>query len=72
MDSVILTITLVLLFTLLGAGLAGYLAYSRGREAGVKAEKERQDALRQGAEEHAARIIAEAEAAARQTQLANK
>ncbi|GIV69074.1 ribonuclease Y [Caldilinea sp.] len=72
MDSVILTITLVLLFTLLGAGLAGYLAYSRGREAGVKAEKERQDALRQGAEEHAARIIAEAEAAARQTQLAIK
>ena len=72
MDSVILTITLVLLFTLLGAGLAGYLAYSRGREAGMKAERERQDALRQGAEEHAARIIAEAEAAARQMQLAIK
>lgn len=72
MDNVILTITLVLLFTLLGAALAGYLAYSKGREAGVKAEKERQDALRQGAEEHAARIIAEAEAKARQTQLAIK
>lgn len=72
MDNVILTITLVLLFTLLGAALAGYLAYSKGRKAGIKAEKEHQEALRQGAEEHAARIIAEAEARARQTQLAIK
>ncbi|MBE2240202.1 MAG: ribonuclease Y [Caldilineaceae bacterium] len=72
MENVILTIALVVLFTLIGAGIAGYLAYSRGREAGIKAENVRQEAMRQGAEEQAARIIAEAEAAAKQAQLAIK
>jgi ribonuclease Y len=72
MENALLTVALVILFTLIGAGVAGYLAYTRGREAGIKVEKMRQDAVRQGAEEHAARILAEAEAQAKQTQLASK
>ncbi|MFO7635121.1 MAG: ribonuclease Y [Caldilinea sp.] len=72
MENVLLTVALVVLFTLIGAGIAGYLAFSRGREAGIRAEKGRQDAVRQGAEEHAARVIAEAETSAKQAQLAIK
>ena len=72
MENVILTIVLIILFTLIGAGIAGYLAYKRGREAGMQAEKKRQDALRLGAEEQAARIVAEAEAQAKQLQLSIK
>jgi len=72
MENVLLTIVLVVLFTLIGAGAAGYLAFSKGREAGIRGERERQEAARQGAEEHAARIIAEAETSARQAQLAIK
>jgi len=72
MENVLLTIALVVLFTLIGAGVAGYLAFSKGREAGTRGERERQEAARQGAEEHAARIIAEAETAAKQAQLAIK
>lgn len=72
MENVLLTIVLVVLFTLIGAGIAGYLAFSKGREAGIRGERERQEAARQGAEEHAARIIAEAETSAKQAQLAIK
>jgi ribonuclease Y len=72
MENALLMVALVILFTLIGAGVAGYLAYTRGREAGIKAEKIRQDAVRQGAEEQAARILAEAEAQAKQAQLAIK
>jgi ribonuclease Y len=72
MENALLTFALVVLFTLIGAGVAGYLAFTRGREAGARAEKDRQEAVRQGAEEHAARIIAEAETSAKQAQLAIK
>jgi ribonuclease Y len=66
------TVVLVILFTLIGAGVAGYVAYGRGRRLGVQTERDRQDALRQSAEDQAARIVAEAEAQARQMQLAIK
>lgn len=66
------TVVLVILFTLIGAGVAGYVAYGRGRGTGVQTERERQDALRQSAEDQSARILAEAEAQARQMQLAIK
>ena len=72
MENVILTISLVVLFTLIGAGVAGYLAFKRGREAGIQVEKNRQEAMRLGAEEQAARIVAEAESQAKQFQLSIK
>ena len=72
MENVILTISLVVLFTLIGAGIAGYLAFRRGREAGIRVEKERQEAMRLGAEEQAARIVAEADTQAKQLQLTMK
>ena len=63
------TVVLVILFTLIGAGVAGYVAYGRGRGTGVQTERERQDALRQSAEDQSARILAEGDAQARQIQL---
>ena len=66
------TVVLVILFTLIGAGVAGYLAYGRGRLSGVQTERNRQEVMRLGAEEQSARILAEAEAQAKQLQLAIK
>lgn len=71
-ENLILTIALIALFAVVAAGVAGYVAYGRGRDTGIRAEKERQETLRQGAEEQAARIISDAEAQARQMQLAIK
>jgi ribonucrease Y len=72
MDNLLLTAVLVVLFTLVGAGAAGYLAFGRGRNAGIQLEKGRQEAIRLGAEEQASRIVADAEATSRQMQLAIK
>ncbi len=72
MDNLLLTVVLIVLFTLVGAGIAGYIAYKRGRDSGINAERNRQTALRQGAEEQATRIVADAETRSRQMQLAIK
>lgn len=72
MDNILLTVLLSVLFLLIGAGAAGYVAYGRGRRTGIEAEHNRQEVLRQGAEEQAARILAEAEASAKQLQLGVK
>lgn len=72
MDNLLLMVVLAILFFLIGAGLAGYLAYQRGQTAGVETEKKRQEAVRLGAEQEAARILAEAEAQAKQLQLSIK
>jgi ribonuclease Y len=68
----ILTLTLVVLAALAGAGIAGWFAFQRGQQAGLVGERQRQEALRIGAEEQAARIVAEAEATAKQMQLTIK
>jgi ribonuclease Y len=72
MDNLLLMVVLAILFFLIGAGVAGYLAYRRGQTAGVETEKQRQEAVRLGAEQEAARILAEAEAQAKQLQLSIK
>ena len=72
MDNWLLTAVLIVLFTVIGAGVAGYVAFGRGRNTGIQVEKGRQDAIRQGAEDQAARIVSDAEATARQMQLAIK
>jgi ribonucrease Y len=69
---VLLWIVLIVLVGLLSAGIAAYLAYQRGREAGVHAEQERQRQSRQSAEEQAQRIVAEAETRAKELELAAK
>jgi ribonuclease Y len=68
----LLWIVLVVLVGLLAAGVAGYLAYQRGRTAGVETELERQRQSRQSAEEQAERILADAETKAKELQLAAK
>jgi hypothetical protein len=65
-----------ILFFLIGAGVAGYVAYGLRSPAGCRASTENRNgkkALRLGAEDQeSARIVAEAEAQARQLQLAIK
>ena len=72
MDNLLLMIVLAILFFLIGAGIAGYLAYGRGQAAGTDREQKRQESIRMGAEQEAARILAEAEAQAKQLQLSIK
>ncbi len=67
-----LAILLILLVAAVVAGIAAYLAGSRGREAGIAAERQRQIDMRMSAEEQAARIIADAETQVKQMQLAIK
>ncbi len=69
---IVLTIVLVVLFSLLSAGAAGYLAYTRGQRLGIQTEKTRQAGTLQSAEEHAARIVVDAETEAKRQQLAIK
>lgn len=67
-----LAIILIILFSLVSAGVAGFLAFTRGREAGVQSEKERMRELGQSAEEKANHILAEADTRIKQQQLALK
>ena len=68
----LLAIILIILFSLISAGVAGFFAYNRGREAGVEGEKRRMQELGQSAEERAHHILAEAETNIKQQQLALK
>ena len=69
---VLLGIVLIVLVALLSAGAAAYLAFRKGRDAGVQSEQERQQQSRQSGEEQAQRIVAEAETKAKELQLAAK
>lgn len=68
----ILEIFVFILLALVSAGIAGFFAFGYGRRTGVEAEKERQLALGQSAEEKAARILAEADSQIKQKELALK
>ena len=68
----VLTVVLIILFSLLSGGIAGFLSYKRGIEAGIESENERQAQLRQGAMDEASRILADAETKAKQQALAIK
>ncbi len=69
MGNTILTIALLIAFSMISAGAAAYLAFKRGKETGIDTEKERQAALRQSAEEEAAHIIRDAETQVKQMRL---
>ena len=66
---VLLAVVLILLFGALFAGIAGFFAYNRGRDTGKKAEQDRLNEMRMGAEDQAAHIIAAAETEAKQLRL---
>jgi len=72
MGNTILTIALIIAFSLISAGAAAYLAFKRGTQTGIDTEKERQAALRQSAEEEAAHIIRDAETEVKQMRLVIK
>src|SRR5690606_27374890 len=65
-------VILVILFSLISAGTAGYLAYRFGQAAGLKAEQERRRAIVQSAEDQAQRILSEAETRVKEQELALK
>ncbi|MBV7331671.1 ribonuclease Y [Chloroflexi bacterium TSY] len=67
-----IAIILIVLFTIVGAGIAGFVAHNRGRQSGIEMEKKRQEDLYQSAEERAKRIIAEAETQVKQQRLTLK
>ena len=70
--SLLLAIILALLLATVAAGVAGYLAYARGRTSGQDSERQRLAEMRMGAEEQAARILAETETQVKAMQLAIK
>jgi len=70
--TVLITVVLVLLFSLISAAAAGYFALQRGRAVGVESERTRQQGIMQSAEEEAQRIVAQAETQAKQRELAIK
>jgi ribonuclease Y len=67
-----LAISLIILISLISAGVTGFLAYTRGRESGIQGEKERMRELGHSAEERANQRLAEADAQIKQQQLALK
>lgn len=69
MENAVLTVVLIILFSLISGAIAGYLAYARGRTAGVQTEQTRQANLLQGAQDQASHILAEAETEAKQLRL---
>lgn len=69
---VVVTIIIVILFSLISAAAAGYFAFQRGQAQGQQAEMERQRATVQSAEAQAQRILADADTRAKQQELALK
>ena len=66
MGNIILTVVLIIVFSVISAGAAAYFAFKRGEKTGIGAEKDRQVLLRQSAEEQAEHILREAETEAKQ------
>lgn len=65
-------VVMIFVAALLGAAIAGYLAYGRGREHGIHTEKQRQELAGQNAEAQASRILTEAESEIQRKQLSLK
>lgn len=72
MGNMILTIVLIIVFSLISAGAAAYLAFRRGEHTGIDTEKQRQTNVRQSAEEQAEHILRDAETEVKQMRLAIK
>lgn len=72
MGNIILTVVLIIAFSVISAGAAAYFALKRGQQTGIELEKERQATLRQSAEEQAEHIIRDAETEVKQMRLAIK
>lgn len=70
--TITVSIILIVLFSLVSAGIAGYVALTRGRQDGIEFEQERLRSLNQTAEETAARLKANAETEIQQLRLAAK
>mgnify|MGYP000223634033 CR=1 FL=1 len=70
--STTVSIILIILFSLVSAGAAGFFAFTKGQNSGKEAELELQRSLNQTAEENAARLIAEAETKIQQKKLVAK
>ncbi|MEM7128924.1 MAG: ribonuclease Y [Chloroflexota bacterium] len=68
----IIWIILLILSSIVAAGVAGFFAYNRGHGSGTQEEIERQQAIGQSGEERAKRLIAEAETQIQQKKLALK
>ena len=66
---IVLTIISIIAAALIGAAIAGYVAFKRGSESGGQAERERQQLAGQNIEQQAAKILAEAESEARRKEL---
>jgi len=66
---ILLTIILIIAAALIGAAIAGFVAFQRGNEAGGQMERERQQLAGQSIEQQAAKILAEAEAETRRKEL---
>ncbi len=64
-----LAIVWILVVALISAAIAGYVAYTRGREVGTRVERERQERTVEGARQQAAQVLAEAEAEAQRMRL---
>ncbi len=64
-----LAIVLIILFSLLSAGAAAYLAFNRGEQTGVANERDRLAKMQQSAEEQATRIVNDAKTEVKQLQL---
>ena len=72
MNETVLAVILVLIFSLLSAAVAGYLAYARGRRTGLQIERDRQKALLGDAQRRAETILADAETQAKEQLLGVK
>lgn len=72
MGNIILSVVLIIVFSVISAGAAAYFAFKRGEKTGIGAEKDRQVLLRQSAEEQAEHILREAETEAKQMRLVIK
>lgn len=67
-----LAIILIILAAVIGAGIAGYVAFGRGRDRGILAEQERQKDLLDSAQRQSERLLSEAETEIKQQRLALK
>ncbi len=72
MTNVVLTVVLIILFSLISAAIAGYVAYARGKQEGTQTEQTRQANLLQDAKDQASYILAQADTEAKQLRLAIK
>jgi len=68
----IVEVALIIFFALISAGITGYITLKRGHDKGVAEEKIRQDEVLESSKNTSARILAEADATAKQQLLQAK